>query len=86
LHIETLLGGVDLSASELENSLQDLLDSSFDTETTWPSAERMPKLYDPKKILDLGRNPGLRIGRLHASGMTGLGVGFEDGAHHPSPT
>ena len=58
-----------MSDSELENSLQDLLDSSFDTETTWPSTERMPKLYAPKKILDLNRR-AFAAGREMATSVT----------------
>ena len=73
--VTTLLGGDDLSGRELKRSFEDLLDSSFDTETIWPPAERMPKLYYPQKILDLGGNPCLGVRRLHASGTTGQGVG-----------
>ena len=62
----------DLSRIELTSHLADLLRSFFDTETTWP--ESLPDGFDPAKILELNRNPGLGIQDLHARGITGKGV------------
>lgn len=60
--------GVDLSASG------DVLMNyaSFDTHTKWPA--NMPAGYDPKQILELGKNPGLGVRSLHQEGITGKGV------------
>jgi hypothetical protein len=62
----------DLSRLDLKNNAQDLLDSFFDTETKWPAA--LPAGFDPARILDSNRNPGLSIRALHARGITGKGV------------
>jgi len=62
----------DLSRLDLTAHGQDLLNVYFDTETNWPAA--LPAGFDPAKILELNRNPGLGIRELHARGVTGKGV------------
>ncbi len=64
---------VDLSRVNLAGHEKDLLNAFFDTETTWPDSP--PAGFDPGKILDLNRNPGLGLRDLHARGITGRGVG-----------
>jgi hypothetical protein len=66
----------DLSELDLSNSLDDLLYASFDDRTIWPAEEKMPPDYDWKKIMELGKNPGLGIRQLHQAGITGRGVGI----------
>lgn len=44
------------------------------TDTQWPRAERMPPDFDPKKVLEWGKSPGLGVQRLHQEGVTGSGV------------
>jgi hypothetical protein len=34
----------------------------------------MPADYDPQQIMEIGKNPGLGLRRLHAQGITGQGV------------
>jgi len=48
----------------------------FDGATVWPAAEKMPAELLPQQYLELGRNPGLGVRRLHESGVTGRGVGI----------
>lgn len=70
------LRGYDLSGLDLSSSLDDLLYATFGSRTIWPTADKMPKEYDRERILELGKNPGLDIRKLHAQGITGQGVGI----------
>jgi subtilisin family serine protease len=60
------ISDVDLSAVE------DTDDLTFDTDTKWPKV--LPKGFDPEKILEFNKNPGLGIRALHKKGITGKGV------------
>jgi hypothetical protein len=68
------LRSYDLSGLDLLDRFNDLQYASFDSDTKWPSA--LPKDYDPQKIMDLGKNPGLNVRALHDKGITGKGVGI----------
>jgi len=70
------LRSCDLSALDLRSSREDLLFASFDARTHWPPSDRMPEGFDANHILELGKNPGLGLRRLHAQGITGRGVGI----------
>jgi hypothetical protein len=70
------LRGCDLSGLDLTGRLDDLFHASFDDGTRWPPAERRPEGFDPKRIMTMGRNPGLGIRPLHQQGITGRGVGI----------
>lgn len=61
------LRGYDLSAEA------DLPYASFNSFTRFPA--RLPPGYLPAKVMELGKNPGLGLRRLHRQGVTGLGVG-----------
>jgi len=65
--------GYDLSKLDITSRLPDLLKSSFDDHTVWPP--RLPEGFDPVRIMEIGRNPGLGIRQLHKRGITGKGVG-----------
>ncbi len=69
------LQSYDLSALDLRNSLNDLLYADFNQRTVWPPAEKMPADFDYQKIMEIGKNPGLGIRKLHEQGITGKGVG-----------
>lgn len=71
---ETDLCHVDLSNADLSKKASELLLSSFDDNTIWPS--KLPHDFDPQKIMEIGKNPGLGIRNLHAKGITGKGVGI----------
>ncbi len=62
----------DLRGYDLSKNRQ-LSYASFNTGTKFP--EKLPKGYSPAKVMELGRNPGLGVRRLHARGITGKGVG-----------
>lgn len=65
----------DVSKLDLRDSLEDLQYADFDDRTVWPNANRMPKGFDIKRIMELGKNPGLGVRQLHKQGVTGKGVG-----------
>jgi hypothetical protein len=70
------LRGADLSELDLRNSLKNLLYADFDDKTIWPPSEMMPVGFDPERIMELGRNPGLGIRDIHKLGITGRNVGI----------
>lgn len=47
---------------------------SFDSRTKFPPRTKLPKGFDPHRILQNGKNPGLGVRNLHAQGITGKGV------------
>jgi subtilisin family serine protease len=69
------LRSYDLATLDFRNSLDHLLFASFDDQTIWPAADRMPPGFNPQQIMNLGKNPGLGVRSLHQEGITGEGVG-----------
>lgn len=61
----------DLRSYDLERNAQ-LLYASFNTKTVFPA--KLPKSFDPVKVMELGKDPGLGVRRLHQEGITGKGV------------
>jgi len=74
------LTSYDLSDLDLSEYYDNLLYASFDSKTIWP--DKLPKNFDPNRIAELGKNPGLKVRQLHEKGITGKGVGIAiiDGA------
>jgi len=68
------LRGYDLSKLDLKKAENDLKHSIFDDGTIWPSRDKMPENFEPKQIMETGKNPGLGIRELHKKGITGRGV------------
>ena len=69
------LRGKDLSKENLSGvSIDTLITTDFDTETIWPEKEKLPKDFNPEKLLEEGKKPGLGIKELHEQGITGQGV------------
>jgi hypothetical protein len=68
------LRGADISGLAISNRLADLLHADFDDRTVWPA--NLPAGFEPRRIMELGRNPGLRVRELHLRGLTGKGVGI----------
>ena len=64
----------DLSRLDLSDSWENLRYAAFDDRTTWPPEDRLPKQFDRKPIVDLGKNPELGVRRLHERGIAGRGV------------
>ena len=68
------LRGGDVSRVDLQGRRADLMHANFDDRTIWP--EDLPDGLDPKQMMNLGRNPGLRIREVHQMGIVGKGVGI----------
>lgn len=64
----------DPSGLDLRNNLIELLHSDFDSKTNWPKS--IPDGFNPDSIMELGKNPGLNVRKLHEVGITGKGVGI----------
>lgn len=62
----------DLSGLDLRNELNLLEKATFDSHTIWPTT--LPKEFNPNKIIEIGKNPGLNVRDLHKQGITGKGV------------
>jgi hypothetical protein len=70
------LRSVNLSSLDLMNNLVDLLYSSFDSKTKWPAVDKLPAGFDPVKVMESGKDPGLGMRYLHEKGITGQGIGI----------
>lgn len=67
--------GKDLSQENFSNISVDVLRTiEFDTETVWPGKENLPQRFNPEKLLEESKNPGLGIRELHERGITGQGI------------
>ena len=62
----------DLTTMDLRNV--DLFKNTFDSFTPWPPGDMLPKAFDPKRVLQWGKCPGLGVRALHELGVTGKGV------------
>jgi RNA polymerase sigma factor (sigma-70 family) len=62
----------DLIQLDLRNA--DLAKTTFDSFTQWPASERLPEGFDPDKVMEWGKYPGLGVKQLHDQGITGKGV------------
>lgn len=68
------LNDMDLSQIDLDEYEDQLLEANFTTLTKWPAT--LPSNFSPNDLLELGKNPGLKINDLHDEGYTGKGVGI----------
>jgi len=68
------LRSTDISALDIKDRINDLLYADFDSKTRWP--HKLPAGFDPGHLMELGKNPGLGIRKLHRQGITGQGVGI----------
>jgi len=69
------LCGADLTNEDLSTiDAGVLLKCDFDTGTTWPSQDKLPAGFDPEKVMEEAKNPGLGIRELHRQGIDGRGV------------
>lgn len=66
--------GLSIENVDLSGKYDVLITTSFDTTTKWSSKDKLPKNFDPKKIIETGKAPGLGIKELHKAGITGKGV------------
>ena len=70
------LRNVNLKNLDLSGERDYLKCEDFDSLTQWPDAEKLPAGFDPNKMLEEGKNPGLGIRSLHERGINGKGVGI----------
>ena len=70
------LANVSLANLNLRNHLQLLEKMPFDSRTKWPGSDKLPDGFDPVRLLEHGKNPGLGIRALHKQGVDGRGVGI----------
>lgn len=66
--------GADLSKKDLSVLGDKIEYMNFDNDTIFPSNNKLPKGFDPDKLLEYGKNPGLGIRDLHKKGITGKGI------------
>jgi len=66
----------DLTKLDLSKSKEDLLYADFDSKTQWPLADKMPADFDWQKTMEISKDPGLNIRKLHEQGINGKGVGI----------
>ena len=64
----------DLRDWDLSDMEEELFATDFDTRTQWPAD--LPGSFDPERLLELGKDPGLGLRALHEQGITGKGVGI----------
>ena len=68
--------GVSLINLDLRGHKKLLDDMPFDSLTKWPEPNRLPEGFEPARLLEEGKNPGLGIRNLHKNGVDGKGVGI----------
>ena len=64
----------DLSQADLSDELENLLLTTYDSKTKWP--DYLPEGFNPDKIMEIGKDPGLGVRKLHKEGITGKNVGI----------
>lgn len=74
--IDPFLGLANMSLVKLDlRKHKKILDEmAFDTFTKWPKSNRLPKGFNPDRLLEEGKNPGLGVRALHKQGIDGRGV------------
>jgi hypothetical protein len=65
-----------LKKLDLTKEYDNFKDFNFDSLTQWPGPEKLPAGFNPQKLLEEGKNPGLGIRALHEEGINGEGVGI----------
>ena len=73
---EIELRNVDLRNLNLTDEGDYLKKKEFDSLTQWPGPEKLPVGFNPRKLIEDGKNPGLGIRSLRKLGIDGRGVGI----------
>ncbi len=64
-----------LDCSQMDLSAYDPQFIEFDEKTKWPTDKaKMPKDFDPKAVMEQGKDTGLNVKKLHKQGITGKGI------------
>ena len=66
--------GKNISDLDFSNQKDALDFLTFDNRAIFPNIDKLPLGFDPNKILEEGKNPGLGIRNLHKKGITGKGI------------
>jgi len=74
--LDTFFGvaGMSLVKLDLTEQNQRLSELPYDNRTQWPSADKLPKGFNPAALLEDGKNPGLGVRKLHEQGNDGRGI------------
>lgn len=64
----------DISKIDFRNKGDIIKTLTFNQDTIWPEASKMPEDVNPQKLMEAAMNPGLGIRDIHKSGITGKGV------------
>jgi hypothetical protein len=67
---------VSLAKLDLRDHLELVQTMPFDSRTVWPEASKLPAGFDPVRVLEQGKNPGLGVRALHRQDIDGRGVGI----------
>jgi hypothetical protein len=70
------LATVSLARLDLGDQLGILQTLSFDSQTVWPATDKLPAGFDPGRLLEEGKNPGLGVHELQEEGIDGRGIGI----------
>ena len=70
------LRAISLKDLDLTDQGDYLKKMDFCTTTVWPPSEKLPPGFNPRKLLEEGKNPGLGIRSLHEEGINGKGIGI----------
>ncbi|MHC4623978.1 MAG: S8/S53 family peptidase, partial [Planctomycetota bacterium] len=70
------LHDVSLKDLDLTDQGDYLKKMDFYTSTLWPPPNKLPPGFDPQRLLEEGKNPGLGIRSLHEQGINGKGIGI----------
>lgn len=73
-HSSFIVVGTDISDIDFSNAGKKIKYIEFDNITKFPNKDKLPNNFDPIKILEDGKNPGLGISNLHKKGITGKGI------------
>ncbi|BCJ93679.1 hypothetical protein acsn021_12480 [Anaerocolumna cellulosilytica] len=71
---EVEIRSADLTQTDLSDELENLLLTTYDSKTKWP--DNLPEGFDPDKIMERCKDPGLGVRNLHKEGITGKNVGI----------
>ncbi|MDE5616077.1 MAG: S8/S53 family peptidase [Alphaproteobacteria bacterium] len=64
----------DISDVDLSNAGDKLPYIRFDNRVVFPATDKLPAGFNPTRVFEDGKDPGLRIKELHKRGITGRGI------------
>jgi hypothetical protein len=74
--LDSFFGATNVSLARLDLTGQQsrLNTLPFSSGTHWPPASKLPRGFDPARILEACKNPGIGVRKLHEEGIDGRGV------------